>query len=168
MILGAAREVTNSINRFREVRAGLRYNPPPPYEKRDPRTLSETELTELLIGRKLSELRDLLDGFGPQLTGAAAQLVGVPRNAILDEANAEKAATTVKRLSETPSAVLDEIGGRADLSALREAEAQEARVQRLRSALEKRRGLAQKRLDDLSRTLESRSRPTPYAATPIC
>ena len=155
MILGAAREVTNSINRFREVRAGLRYNPPPPYEKRDPRTLSEAELTELLTGRKLSELRDLLDGFGPQLTGAAAQLVGVPRNAVLDEADAVKAAATVKRLSDAPSAVLDEIGGRADLSALREAEAQEASVQRLRSALEKRRGLAQKRLDDLSRTLES-------------
>ena len=155
MILGAAREVSSSINRFREVRAGLRYNPPPPYEKRDPRTLSETELTELLTGRKLLELRNLLDGFGPQLTGAAAQLVGVPRNAILDEATVEKAAATVKRLSETPSAVLDEIGGRADLSTLREAEAQEARVQRLRSALEKRRGLAQKRLDDLSRTLES-------------
>ena len=155
MILGAAREVTNSINRFREVRAGLPYNPPPPYEKRDPRTLSEAELTELLTGRKLSELRDLLDGFGPQLTGAAAQLVGVPRNAVLGETNAEKAAATVKRLSDAPSAVLDELGGRADLSALREAEAQEARVQKLRSALERRRGLAQKRLDDLSRTLES-------------
>ncbi len=155
IILGAAREVTSSINRFREVRAGLRYEPPPPYDKRDPRTLSEAELTELLTGHKLSELRDLLDGFGPQLTGAAAQLVGVPRNAVLDEAKAEKAATTIKRLSDAPSTGLDELGGRADLSALREAEAQEARVQRVRSALEKRRGLAQKRLDDLSRTLES-------------
>ena len=155
MILGAAREVSSSINRFREVRAGLLYTPPPPYEKRDPRTLSEAELSELLTGRKLSELRDLLDGLGPQLTATAAQLVGMPRNAVLDEATAKRAAAAVKRIGDAPSAVLDEIGGRADLSALRAAEAQEAGIQRLRSALEKRHGLAQKRLDDLSRTLES-------------
>ncbi len=155
MILGAAREVASSINRFREVRAGLRYTPPPPYEKRDPRTLSAAQLTELLTGRKLAELRDLLDGLGPQLTAAAAQLAQVPRNAVLDEENAVKAAAAVKRIGDAPSAVLDEIGGRADLSALRAAEAQEARIQRLRSALGKRHALAQKRLDDLSRTLES-------------
>jgi predicted ribosome quality control (RQC) complex YloA/Tae2 family protein len=155
VILGAAREISSAINRFREVRAGLRYEPPPPYEKLDPRTLSETELTELLTGRKLSEVRSILDGIGPELTAAVAQLVGVPRNGVLSEADAGKAAATVRRLSEAPSEVLNEVGGRADLGALREAEAQEARVQRLRSTLEKRRSLAQKRLDDIMRTLEA-------------
>lgn len=155
VILGAAREISSSINRFREVRAGLPYEPPPPYEKLDPRTLSEAELTQLLTGRKLSELRNVLDGVGPELTAAVARLVGVPRNQTLAEADAPKAASIVRRLSEAPGAVLGELGGRADLGVLREAEAHEARVQRLRSALEKRRGLAQKRLDDITRTLEA-------------
>ena len=154
-ILGAAREVTSSINRFREVRAGLPYEPPPPYDKADPRTLSAAELRELLTNRKLSELRSLLDGVGPELTASVAQLVGVPRNQVLSDADAGRVASVVRRLSDAPSAVLSEVGGRADLSALREAEAQEARVQRLRSALEKRRTLAQKRLDDITRTLEA-------------
>ncbi len=153
VILGAAREVTSSINRFREVRAGLPYEPPPPYDKADPRTLSTAELQTLLTGRKLSELRSVLDGIGPELTAAVAQLVGVPRNQLLSGADAERAALAIQRLAEAPSAVLSDVGGRADLDALREAEAQEARVQRLRSALEKRRALAQKRLDDVTRTL---------------
>lgn len=155
VILGAAREVSSSINRFREVRAGLPYAPPPPYEKLDPRTLSEADLTELLTGRKLSELRSLVDGVGPELSAATAQLVGRPRNAPLSAADAAKAAAVIGRLSEAPSAVLGEVGGRADLGALREAEAQEARLSRLRAALEKRRNLAQKRLDDITRTLDA-------------
>ena len=154
-ILGAAREVSSSINRFREVRAGLPYEPPPPYDKQDPRTLSEAELTALLVGRKLSDLRSVLDGIGPELTAALAQLVGVPRNQTLREADAGRAAALVRRLGKAPSAVLGELGGRADLGTLREAEAREGRVQRLRSALGKRRSLAQKRLDDLTRTLEA-------------
>ena len=153
-ILGAAREVGSSVNRFREVRAGLRYEPPPPYDKVDPRTLSVAELTELLRGRKLSELKSVLDGIGPELTAAVALRAGVPRNQVLSEADAEGAASVVRRLSDAPSAVLG-VDGRADLGALRDAEAQEARVQRLRSALEKRLTLAQKRLDDLTRTLEA-------------
>lgn len=155
VILGAAREIPSSVNRFREVRAGLPYEPPPPYEKRDPRTLGEAELTELLTGRKLSELRSLLDGIGPELTAATAQLVGRPRSAVLSEEDAARAAAVIGRLVEAPSAVLDELGGRPELGALRAAEAQEARVQRLRSALTKRRMLAQKRLDDITHTLEA-------------
>lgn len=155
VILGAAREISGAVNRFREVRAGLPYEPPPPYDKLDPRTLSEAELTELLTGRKLSELRSLLDGIGPELTAATAQLVGVPRNQVLERSDAERAAAVIVRLGEAPSAVLNELGGRADLGALRASEAQEGRLQRLRTALEKRRKLAQKRLDDLEHTLSN-------------
>jgi predicted ribosome quality control (RQC) complex YloA/Tae2 family protein len=97
VILGAAREIPGSVNRFREVRAGLPYEPPPPYEKRDPRLLGEAELTELLTGRKLSELRTLLDGIGPELTAATAQLVGRPRSAVLSEEDAARAAAVIGR-----------------------------------------------------------------------
>lgn len=153
-ILGAAREVPGTINRFRVVRAGLPYEPPPPYEKLDPRGLGEKELADILTGRKLNDVRGVLDGVGPELTAAVAQLAGVTRSGVLDETGAGKAAQIIVRLTEEPSAVLAEVGGRADLGALREAEAEEQRLQRLRSALEKRRTLLQKRLDDIIRTLE--------------
>lgn len=154
-ILGAAREVSSTINRFREIRAGLRYDPPPPYDKLDPRSVEERELVSLLIGRKVSDLRSLLDGVGPELTAAVAQLAGVPRNAVLDERSAGVVAALIVRLTRDPSALLAEVGGRADLTALRETELQEARVQRLRSALGKRHALVSKRLDDITRTLEA-------------
>ncbi len=154
-ILGAARDITGSINRFREVRAGLPYVPPPPYDKFDPRSLSESDIAALLMGHKLSDLRSLLDGIGPEQTAALAQLSGYPRNALLDKEAAAQVAPLIVRLTQEPSAVLGEVGGRADLAVLRESEAQEARVQRLRSALTKRLGLVEKRLEDIFRTLEA-------------
>ena len=59
----AAREITGSRNRFRTVRSGGQYTPPPPYDKLDPRDLGETEarsLAQVPLGR----WRERLDGLG--------------------------------------------------------------------------------------------------------
>ncbi|THF88672.1 fibronectin-binding domain-containing protein [Deinococcus sp. KSM4-11] len=65
-ILMAAREVTGRRNRFRTIRSGGPYTPPPPYDKPDPRTLTGTDaqaLSTVPVGR----WREHLDGLGPLL-----------------------------------------------------------------------------------------------------
>ncbi|GAA5440120.1 rqc2 homolog RqcH [Deinococcus caeni] len=71
-IVMAAREITNSRNRFRTIRTGGPYTPPPPYDKLDPRTLSPEQardLAALPIGR----WRERLDGLGPLLSAELAR-----------------------------------------------------------------------------------------------
>lgn len=75
-ILIAAREITGSRNRFRTVRSGGQYTPPPPYDKLDPRTLTEEE------ARSLADLpvlrwRERLDGLGPLLAAELVRRAGV-------------------------------------------------------------------------------------------
>ncbi|MBB5232643.1 Rqc2 family fibronectin-binding protein [Deinococcus budaensis] len=75
-IVLAAREITGSRNRFRTVRTGGTYTPPPPYDKLDPRTLSEAEaqsLAELPLGR----WRERLDGLGPLLSAELCRRAGL-------------------------------------------------------------------------------------------
>src|SRR5690606_33297142 len=62
-------------NRYRELRPGVPYVPPPPYDKLDPRRASEEQLREALRGRRLRDVRDLVDGIGPQLMAAVRAAV---------------------------------------------------------------------------------------------
>ncbi len=67
-ITAPAREVTADRNRFRTVRTGGQYHLPPPYEKLDPRTATDTELHSLLNGLPVSKWAGRVDGLGPTLT----------------------------------------------------------------------------------------------------
>lgn len=67
-ILQAAREITGSRNRFRTVRTGGTYTPPPPYQKLDPRTLTEADAQALAL-LPIGRWRERIDGLGP-LPGA--------------------------------------------------------------------------------------------------
>ncbi|WP_287370625.1 NFACT family protein [Oceanithermus sp.] len=76
-ILGVDRVVTPEQNRYRQVRPGLTWTPPPPYEKLDPRTLEEGDLAPLL-GRPLARaLVQTVDGVGPRLAAEAAHRAGL-------------------------------------------------------------------------------------------
>jgi len=76
-ILGADRVVTPEQNRYRQVRPGLFWAPPPPYDKIDPRTLEEDDLKPLL-GRPLARaLVQTVDGLGPRLAAEAAHRAGL-------------------------------------------------------------------------------------------
>lgn len=75
-ILTAGREITGSRNRFRTVRSGGRYVPPPPYDKLDPRhvTLDEARtLAELTLAR----WRERIDGLGPTLSAELVRRAGL-------------------------------------------------------------------------------------------
>ncbi len=75
-IIMAAREITGSRNRFRTIRSGSLYSPPPPYIKIDPRTASELEI-EALAPIVLGQWRNQIDGVGPLLSAELARRAGL-------------------------------------------------------------------------------------------
>ncbi|MBB6097721.1 putative ribosome quality control (RQC) complex YloA/Tae2 family protein [Deinobacterium chartae] len=76
-VIGAAREITSSRNRYRSVRSGSLYVPPPPYEKLDPRTATDTELAAL-AGVPIGRWHARVDGLGPSLSAELASRAALP------------------------------------------------------------------------------------------
>ncbi|WP_291425934.1 NFACT family protein [Deinococcus sp.] len=73
----AAREITGSRNRFRTVRSGGTYAPPPPYDKFDPRDMTAAQ-AESLSTLALVHWRDRVDGLGPLLGAELARRADIP------------------------------------------------------------------------------------------
>lgn len=155
VILGVAREVTRDINRFRQLRAGLSYEPPPPYEKLDPRTASEGRLREVLRGERLKRIRSLVDGIGPEGSKTLEIVSGIPQNRVLDDEALDRLLPALGRFAEEPSGTMREALSFPDVETLQQQEEREGQVQRLRSALEDKAALARKRLADIDRTREA-------------
>jgi predicted ribosome quality control (RQC) complex YloA/Tae2 family protein len=65
-ILGIDRAITPQINRFRELRPGLAYVPPPPYSKLDPRNATVSDLA-VLVGKNPAQIGQYLDGLGKEM-----------------------------------------------------------------------------------------------------
>ncbi len=66
-IVHAAREITHGRNRFRTIRSGGLYSPPPPYQKLDPRVATDSELKSVLEGQPIATWGKLIDGLGTTL-----------------------------------------------------------------------------------------------------
>ncbi|HEU4740842.1 MAG TPA: NFACT family protein [Meiothermus sp.] len=149
-ILGLDRNVTREVNRFRELRAGLPYTPPPPYQKLDPRTANQEDLRALL-GQKLAQaVQKNLDGIGKELARELARRAGLTPETPLGEPHLPTLYRALQSLVERP-------GERAALSKdLREAWEQEeieALRKPLREALLKRRKTLEARLEDYHKAL---------------
>lgn len=73
-ILHAAREITPARNRFRTTRSGGQYMTPPPYDKLDPRTLTEMQAQVAgLATLPPVQWREQVDGLGPLLSAELAR-----------------------------------------------------------------------------------------------
>lgn len=153
VIVGAAREIGPEINRYRQVRPGLRYQPPPPYEKLDPRTCGPAALRDALRGRRLKKLRTIVDGVGPELTAAIAALAGVSDDAPLEGEALEAILAALTKVVDDPSGAAREALDRPDLATLRARERREADLRRWTGHLRERIGLIEKRLHDAERTV---------------
>lgn len=101
-ILGVDRVIGKEVNRYRELRPGLPYTPPPPYEKLDPRSLSPEDLQPLLH-KPLKEVVRLVDGVGPGLMRELARRAGLTPETPLDEAALAKVYQALKSLVEDPA-----------------------------------------------------------------
>lgn len=150
-ILGLDREVRSDINRFRVLRPGLPYSPPPPYQKLDPRQLPPDGLS-VLVGQKLSAaVNRHLDGLGKELTRELARRASLTPEVVVEPG-------LLPRLEQALASLVEQPTQRSELSQnLRQAwEAEEAEALRkpLREALEKRRRTLLARLADYQQALE--------------
>lgn len=155
VILGAAREIGAELNRYRQVRPGRSYQPPPPYDKLDPRTAERSQVREALRGRRLKKLRTIVDGIGPELTAAIAALAGTPDATPLEGDDLERVLDALARIVDDPTEAARDALDRPDLATLRAREQREADLRRWTGHLRERIGLTRKRLLDSERTVEA-------------
>ncbi len=157
-VLGVMRPVTREMNRYREVRPGVPYVPPPPYDKLDPRTAGADELRRRLRGRELRRVRDVVDGIGARLQaaleGRLAEAAGARPADALEGEPLEAAIAALADLVASPSAFLTRHGpgerGPDGLERLR---------RRAGNAVADRLSLARRRLADAERALADPEEP---------
>lgn len=153
-ILGVERVVLNDRNRYRELRPGVPYRPPPPYHKVDPRALPPDELRSALQGLRLKDVRGVLDGIGPELTRALASGCGLTGSVRLDGDALDKVVAAVPALAADPTAWLAAAGVEAGLEERRRRDNHERAAAVVRAAHRRRLELAERRLGDLGRAAE--------------
>jgi predicted ribosome quality control (RQC) complex YloA/Tae2 family protein len=143
-IVAAAREITNSRNRFRQIRTGGLYAAPPPYQKLDPRIASDDELRAAITGKKVSSWNQIIDGLGGTLLRELEHRLDRLHDPVL----------ALRDLVRDPSLSSD-----ATLSEQARARAQGERLAELRRSLrdplEKRLKLLEKQREDLARAEEA-------------
>lgn len=149
-ILGVDRVITKEVNRYRELKPGLPYLPPPPYEKLDPRHLEEGDL-RVLLGKPLKEVVRHVDGVGLELMRELARRAGLTPETPLDEAALGAVHQALKGLVEDPR-VRTELS--EELRRRWAEEEKEALRKPLLEALERERKTLLARLSDYQRALE--------------
>ena len=143
-IIGADRFIGPEVNRYRQVRPGLVYTPPPPYEKLDPFNLSAADLRPLLGQPLARALVAHVDGIGPRLAREAARRAGLDPHKRLEDAYLQPLAAAIAELAADPRS------SEAAPAGWREEAAASLRKPLL-AALEHRRKALQRRLQDFER-----------------
>jgi len=150
-ILGVFRDISSDINRFRQLRAGLDYVAPPPYQKLDPRSSQLPELIAVLENKPLKEIWKHVDGIGPELTKALSIASGLARNKKLTGQDVETLWPYIHELRDAPSEFLRKTLNIADIKDLRLSEQRQEKIEKLRMAMAKKLNLLDKRLEDIQK-----------------
>ncbi|PZA07845.1 MULTISPECIES: NFACT family protein [unclassified Meiothermus] len=149
-ILGLDRNVTHEVNRFRELRPGLPYTPPPPYHKLDPRSATQADL-RVLLGQKLAQaVQKNLDGIGKELAQELARRAGLTPETLLAEAHLPALYQALQSLIARPK---ERTALSEELRASWEREETEALRKPLREALLRRKKTLEARLEDCQKAL---------------
>ncbi len=144
-ILGVDRVVTPEQNRYRQLRPGLVWTPPPPYDKLDPRTLQENDL-EPLLGQPLTRaLVRTVDGVGPRLATEAARRAGLEPDHTLQPEDLPLLQRALASLVDDPTPSRE-----APTPSWRE-ETEAALRKPLLAALQRRKKTLERRLEDYAR-----------------
>ncbi len=148
-IVTTAREVANTRNRFRTVRTGGLYTPPPPYSKLDPRTVTPLELGSL-TGVPLERWHTRIDGLGPTLSLELGHRAGVKLKDT--EFDPVKVSAALESLVRDPSLSAGTLSEQAREVSRTEKELSLRKA--LREPLEKRLNLLKNQIGDLERARE--------------
>lgn len=151
VILGVERTVSAERNRYRELKPGLAYRPPPPYDKLDPRVADTDALHDALRGHRLRDVKGRLDGIGPQLIGALAVGCAVEPGERLEGDTLDRVVTAVQDLAREPAAWLRRAGGSSEPAEQSRHDRRERALALVRDAAGRRAGLARRRLADARR-----------------
>jgi predicted ribosome quality control (RQC) complex YloA/Tae2 family protein len=149
-IVAAGREITNNRNRFRTVRSGGQYTPPPPYSKLDPRVMTPEDaaaLQHLPIGK----WREKIDGVGLMLGAELVARAGLPATAAPGE-QWPSVWEALKSLVDDPSVQEGTLHEGAREAGRQEKAAQLRKT--LREPLEKRLSLLRNQIADVDRAVE--------------
>lgn len=160
-IIGVERQVLAERNRYRELKVGLQYVPPPPYDKLDPRTATAQELKAALEGKPAQRVGSVIDGVGPHLATALVQAL---RESLTNGGEGQAAAALhgpalartvelVERMTAEPTAFLERHGAAESPSAARARTRREQRLRDAAAVLERELKLARRRLADARRAL---------------
>ncbi len=145
VILGIDRPVGADQNRYRQLRPGIRWNPPPPYAKLDPHSLNESDL-EGLVGRPLVRaLVQTVDGIGPRLAAETARRAGLEPQHIIRREDLAALLRAISSLVQNPHP-----HSAAPVTGWREETAAALRKPLL-AALERRKKTLERRLEDYAR-----------------
>ncbi len=154
-ILGVLREVGLEVNRHRQLRPGLNYRPPPPYDKLDPRDAPAATLRAALQGCPLGRAHTRVDGVGRQVTAAWARAARLDPQAPLEGEELVRAVEVLARLAVDPVGALaahdGASGHAADPGAARREDALAAARAAARARLTDRVALLRERLRDADR-----------------
>lgn len=150
-IVAAARWVDASVNRYRQVRPGLPYLPPPPYAKLDPRSSTRARLAEALAGHPLARIAQRVDGVGPTLTKAISMLAKVDLRTVLEGQALDACLDALERVVAAPDEAVAATSGQVDIATLRRQERRDADLKLVRQAWTARKSTAQRRLADVDR-----------------
>jgi len=153
VIAGVERQVLAERNRYRELKIGAPYVPPPPYNKLDPRTASDEELAAALAGGATSQLGRVLDGVGPQLAAAFLAALEAEAGEDADNAREERAVALVRQLVEAPAAFLARHGSTGSQAELQKSDRRQRRLAAVTAAVSRELKLARRRLADGDRAL---------------
>ncbi len=154
-ILGAFRDISSDINRFRQIRTGLSYVGPPPYEKLDPRSFELNELVEILETKTLKDIWKHVDGIGPELTRALSVASGIGRKKKLGKLDIEQLWPFIHKLKDSPAEFLRETINIVDIKDLRLNEQRQENIEKLEIVLNKKINLLIKRLEDIQKIREA-------------
>lgn len=146
-IILAAREITAQRNRYRTIRRGGQYTPPPPYVKLDPFSITEEDL-QLLASVPLLVWKDRIDGLGSTLIAELARRADLP----LHEPPAQNWRRVAQALASLREQPVVQTAGAAREVAL--AERLELARKTLLPALQKRLTLVHNQLSDVTRAEE--------------
>lgn len=157
-ILGVQREVAGTSNRYRQLLPGIRYRPPPEYDRADPRELGAGESAKLLLGQPLKELRRHVDGIGPELTATLAVLADLPLTHEVAAEDLPAVTAALQQLLADPKAACTQALGQGGVISRRSEDERAELLARLEPLQRKKIELLERRLADVGKLKEAAGR----------